>query len=127
MKPDERLWQENRELRVQLDDARRWAKAWKCGFSEYRQAIGEWRHQYNAQQQRACNAEAKARGLYAQVEALFQENQRLQAEIERLKEQCRDIALRIAAELKNCGINTEGSLAAERIAKEIMGEDNSDG
>jgi hypothetical protein len=45
----------------------------------------------------------------------------------RERERCRDIALRIAAELKNCGIDTEGGLAAERIAKEIMGENSSDG
>jgi len=43
------------------------------------------------------------------------------------RERCRDIALRIAAELKNCGIDTDGSLAAERVAREIMDGDTSDG
>ena len=38
------------------------------------------------------------------------------------RERCRDIALRVAEELKSAGVDTDGSLAAEQIAREIMNE-----
>ena len=38
------------------------------------------------------------------------------------RKRCRDIALRVAEELKSSGVDTDGSLAAERVAREIMNE-----
>lgn len=70
MKPDEALAVENRRLRRERDDARRWAAAWKEGaranhdayqgvFIDYREAM----RQYDAQQKRACEVEALCREL----------------------------------------------------------------
>jgi len=43
------------------------------------------------------------------------------------RRRCRDLAMEIAASLRNCDIATEASLAAERVAREIMDEGSQDG
>ena len=80
------------------NDARRWAKAWKDAARSYRAAYHDTWYNYH---------EATRQLERTQVEE---------------RRRCHDLALEIAASLRNSGIDTEASLAAEQVAAAILEE-----